>query len=55
MSTQFTYRRTKRIKRKDGKAKYTVRQKHSVTYRINGDGSVTRIEKSYRKLEKNDV
>lgn len=52
MPSQISYRETKKIKRKDGKAKYTFRKIQTVSLDIT-DTSRTLKTKTYRKVEKN--
>ena len=50
MPVHLSYRETKKMKRKDGKAKYRLRSAVIVNYYIN-DGSKKLSTKTYRKIE----
>ena len=52
MPSQISYRETKSMKRKDGKAKYTLRKTNVAKLSIT-DSLRTFYNKTYRKVEKN--
>ena len=52
MPSQISYRETKKMKRKDGKAKYRLVSATIVNYHIDNNGKKLST-KTYRKVEKN--